>query len=509
MSAVESSAKPASSLLGDSRVVSWVFLRALGIIYGIAFVSLWVQIVGLVGSHGILPVRDFLATARQYFDNLQFGLDRFRLLPTLAWFNPSDAALVAQCAVGTGLSVLLIAGIAPGICLVALWALYLSLTVAGQDFMGFQWDALLLEAGALAIVLAPWEKRLRPRGVASPSPIAVWLLRLLGFQLMFESGLVKLLSGDQMWRHLTALTVHYQTQPLPTWIGWYAFQLPRWWQVASCAVMFGIELGAPWLVFAGRNGRAAGCALIVFLQILILLTGNYTFFNWLAIALLLLWIDDAMLARLIPNRIWSRLAASHPPVPTLTQSPWRHLAPGLMAAIVIPVSVAQFGEQAGIEPTILAPVRAAGEWLAPFRTINTYGLFAVMTTTRDEIVIEGSDDQVTWLTYEFKDKPGNLYRRPAFVAPYQPRLDWQMWFAALGSVRSNPWFTNLCVQLLEGSPAVLSLLSTNPFPDHPPRFIRAELYDYRFTTLAEHRATGAWWTRTPAGEYFPVSSLRR
>ena len=469
-----------------------LFLRALGVIYLVAFVSLWMQIHGLVGSHGILPVSDLMAAARSYFNAHQIGADRYRLLPTLAWISDADAALTIQCAVGAAAAALVIAGVLTGPCLIVLWALYLSLSVAGQDFLGFQWDTLLTETGALAILFAPWEWRVRPRASLPASPIALWLLRWLGFRLMVESGAVKLLSGDPSWRDLTALTVHYQTQPLPTWIGWYMHQLPGWWQTMSCVVMFAIELGAPWLLFSGRRGRAIGAALVVALQMLILLTGNYTFFNWLAIALFLLWFEDATLAR--PTPVFERR---------------RDLVPAIAAAIVLPISVAQCSAALGWEPIVLAPGVAAAEWLAPLRSLNTYGLFAVMTTTRHEIVIEGSNDQVTWQAYEFPDKPGDLARRPAFVAPYQPRLDWQMWFAALGTAGDQPFFAPFLKRLLEGSPEVLKLLATNPFPGAPPRFIRAELYDYRFTTFAERRATGSWWARTAIGEYVPVISLSR
>ena len=491
----------------DHRLVRRLFLRALGLIYLIAFVSLWMQIHGLIGARGILPAADLMHAAAQFFDGHQIGIDRYRVLPTFAWISSSDAALTIQCAAGTAAAVLIIAGILPGPCLALLWALYLSLSVVGQDFLGFQWDALLLEAGALAIAFAPWERRVRPRGESPPSPIALWLLRLLGFTLMFESGAVKLLSGDPMWRSLTALTVHYQTQPLPTWIGWYAHQLPGWCQTASCAVMFAIELGAPWLLFTGRRGRAIGAALVVSFQVLILLTGNYTFFNWLTIALYLLWLDDAMLVRLVPTSVRRWLTPATLPSGVFVLR--RDLLAAFAAAIVVPASVAQFASSIGWEPALLTPARAVSEWAAPLRTIDSYGLFAVMTTSRLEIVVEGSDDQVTWKAYEFRDKPGDVMRRPRFVAPLQPRLDWQMWFAALGTAPANPWFTRFCSRLLQGSPEVVALLTVNPFPAAPPRFIRAELYDYRFTTIAERHATGAWWARRPVGEYLPISSLGR
>ncbi len=559
----------------------WLFLRALGLIYLIAFVSLWTQISGLIGHDGILPTDQFMSAAQQQCDLQGIGLERFHLLPTLCWFDSSDGFLDFQCAAGAVLALLLIIGMAPVPCLILLWLLYLSLATVGRDFLGFQWDNLLLEAGFLAIFFAPWQlwprvaatprrrnvdampsspllrlifhlQQLWQRGVAAtfcdggvattspPSRIALWLLRLLLFKLMFSSGCVKLASGDPNWRNLTALTFHYQTQPLPTWIGWYASQLPLWFQKLSCAGMFGIELGAPWLIFAPRRIRFFGGAAIAFLQILILLTGNYTFFNWLTLALCLLLLDDFALKKFAPavlrrhltissrpdcdtvcnvggasvpaSLLGSSLAPTTMPLdsrPSTLDKPlrWPRFVTIPLAVVVAGIYLFQVSLLFGVRPVWFYPVAVANAWLEPFRTFNTYGLFAVMTTERREIVVEGSNDGVNWLPYEFKYKPGDVNRRPAFVAPHQPRLDWQMWFAALGDYRQNPWFVNFCLRLLQGSPEVLALLEKNPFPNHPPRYLRAGFYDYRFTSFAGRRATGAWWKREPLGEYLPVVSL--
>ncbi len=526
----------------------WIFLRGLAVIYLVAFVSLGTQISGLIGHDGILPADQYVAAVRQQCDLQGIGWDRFHLLPTFCWFNASDGFLHFQCAAGVGLAVLLIIGVAPAPCLAWLWLLYLSLVTVGRDFLGFQWDNLLLEAGFLALFLAPLQ--LLPRrfpGEAPPSRIVLWLLRLLLFKLMFSSGCVKLFSGDPHWRDLTALTFHYQTQPLPTWIGWYAQQLPLWFQKASCAGMFAIELGAPWLIFAPRRLRFCGGAAIAFLQILILLTGNYTFFNWLTLALCLLLLDDFVLARFIPAALRrdstigtrpdydavcdvggasslsrpavipaSRLVSSlAPPATALDPRPstpvkhfcWPRFITVPLAVVVTILYLFQISLTFNARPAWFYPVAIADAWLEPFRTFSGYGLFAVMTTERREIVVEGSDDGVTWRPYEFKYKPGDVNRRPAFVAPHQPRLDWQMWFAALGNYQQNPWFVNFCLRLLQGSPEVSALLAKDPFPDHPPRYLRAELYDYQFTGFAERRATGAWWKQERLGEYLPPVSL--
>ena len=324
---------------------------------------------------------------------------------------------------------------------------------------------------------------------------------------MFSSGCVKLFSGDPNWRNLTALTFHYQTQPLPTWIGWYANQLPLWFQKASCVGMFAIELGAPWLIFAPRRIRFCGGAAIAFLQILILLTGNYTFFNLLTLALCLLLLDDFILVRWIPLKLWPSSDSVTRHLPLVTRWRWFRFITVPLAVLVAILYLFQVCLTFGARPAWFYPVAVADAWLEPFRTFSGYGLFAVMTTERREIVVEGSNDGVKWLPYEFKYKPGDVNRHPAFVAPFQPRLDWQMWFAALGDYRQNPWFVAFCLRLLQGSPDVLALLETNPFPNHPPRYLRAEFYDYRFTTLAGRRATGAWWKREPLGDYLPAISL--
>jgi hypothetical protein len=400
-----------------------------------------------------------------------------------------------------------------------LWLLYLSLATVGRDFLGFQWDNLLLEAGFLVIFFAPLQWLPRAAHETPPSRIFLWLLRLLLFKLMFSSGCVKLLSGDPNWRNLTALTFHYQTQPLPTWLGWYANQLPLWFHKFSCAAMFGIEIGAPFLIFAPRRIRFLGGAALVSLQMLILLTGNYTFFNFLALALCLLLLDDFILQKFAPRRAFgtpntvsarteNKAKRAEPVLGAPGCRRWPHVITIPLAVVVIIISLFQVAAMFDARSGLWFPAAYLDAQLAPFRTINSYGLFAVMTTERREIIVEGSNDGTNWLAYEFKYKPGDVTRRPGFIAPFQPRLDWQMWFAALGSPRQNPWFENFCERLLQGSPEVLALLEKNPFPGKPPRFIRAEFYDYHFTNADERHATGAWWRREFLGEYLPPVSLR-
>lgn len=479
----------------------WLFLRLLGVIYLIAFVSLWVQIQGLVGSNGILPAHEYLDAVRE-----QTGAERYRLLPTIFWVNASDSFISWVCESGAFLSLLLVMGILPGPILLVLWSLYLSLVGIGQQFLGFQWDTLLLETGFVAIFFAPWQVWPNFERESPPSRAFLWLLRWLLFRLMFASGLVKLMSGDATWRNLTALTYHYETQPLPTWTSWYAHQLPLWVQQSSVAVMFVIELLVPFLIFAPRRLRLFACGALVGLQVLILATGNYTFFNWLTIVLCLLLLDDTFLRRWLPRQIVAKSDRDEGPEAKQPRARvgFLRFVTGTIAGVIFLLTVMQSASMFVVLP---APAQQVLSWIAPFRTINNYGLFAIMTTERPEIIIEGSQDGQTWLAYEFKWKPGNVERRPSFVAPHQPRLDWQMWFAALGSYHNNRWLINFMVRLLEGSPEVLALLADNPFPDAPPRFIRAVVYDYHFTTFESAQPDGAWWQREIKSLYTPVLSL--
>jgi hypothetical protein len=512
---------PRSSIHSPSPhlLTRWLFLRLLGLVYFIAFVSLWVQVGGLIGSRGILPAADFLQAV-----HAQIGTESYYLLPTLFWFNAGDTALQLVCGGGVLLSLLLVAGIAPGPILLLLWVFYLSLTVAGQDFLAFQWDNLLLETGFLAIFFAPWQLWPKLSNESPPSLIWLWLLRWLLFKLMFSSGMVKLLSGDPTWRDLTALKYHYETQPLPAWTSWYAHQLPGWFQKSSVAGMFVIELIVPFLIFAPRRLRLVACAALVGLQLLIILTGNYAFFNWLTIVLCLLLPDDTFLRRWLPERWKAKFAA--PEIiergsnglngffsrlyPIDPANPCSHLfirskqiISLALAASIFLISSAQMVQMFMPLPQ---PVRQILTWVAPFRTFNNYGLFAVMTTTRPEIIIEGSNDGETWQVYEFRWKPGDPQRPPTFVAPHQPRLDWQMWFAALDIYQNNPWLVNFMVRLLEGSPDVLALLGHNPFPNAPPRYVRAMLYLYHFTDFSTAQPDGAWWQREQRLQYAPVLS---
>jgi hypothetical protein len=463
-----------------------VFLRLLGAIYLIAFISFGVQAAGLIGSNGILPVAEIMTGVRAYYGALAYWL-----FPTVLWINASDAAIAAVWIAGAAVSVLLFVGIAKRPACAVLFVLYLSLVTAGQVFMGFQWDGLLLETGFLALLLGR-------------SRIGVWLMRWLLFRLMFMSGAVKLLSGDLAWRNLTALRYHYQTQPLPTPLAWYAHQLPAPIQATCAVIMFFIELLAPLFIFFPRRVRFAGAIILVAFQLAIFLTGNYTFFNLLTVLLCLVLLDDARIARWFPRRFVDRITGKPHAMPP---SKARRILVTTVAVYMAVMGAAELmGRLFGVEPQ---PVARLMNIIAPLRIVNGYGLFAVMTTTRPEIIIEGSNDGVNWQEYGFRWKPGDLRRGPRWVQPYQPRLDWQMWFAALGDYQENPWTLRLVYRLLQGSPEVLGLMGRNPFSSAPPRYVRALRYEYRFTTFAERRQTGNWWHRELLGPYLPSLTVEQ
>ena len=475
------------------------FLRALGLTYLIAFVSFWVQLDGLVGANGILPVSQFLSAAQE-----QLGTRALSVLPTLCWINSSDTFLHLMCGSGVVLSLLLIFEIAPAVCLCGLFAFYLSLTMAGQTFLSFQWDILLLETGFLAIFFAPW--RLWPKGAQPPvSGVGLFLLKLLLFKLMLMSGVVKLTSGDDSWWNLSALDYHYWSQPLPTMFAWWADKGPEWFKHFSVAFCLVVEIVVPFFIWAPRRLRLIAFGLLVFLQLAIAITGNYCFFNLLTIALCLLLIDDVAW----PGRVAP--ASGSPPVIRPLRTLWLRLQI-VAGAIVLLITLPLNGWliYTAFKPDVEwpRPIVLLYEPIEAFRMVNGYGLFRVMTKDRREIIVEGSADGVEWQPYEFKWKPGDVGRAPGWCAPHQPRVDWQMWFAALGRPQQNPWFVRMVVCLLQGKKEVLQLLERNPFPAKPPNFIRASFYRYRFTSLQEHRATGAWWKREDLGEYLPPVSLR-
>jgi predicted DCC family thiol-disulfide oxidoreductase YuxK len=566
-------------------LTQWVFVRLLAVVYAIAFGSLTVQVTGLLGAHGVLPVGDYFKAVAE-----SAGGARYVFVPSVFWMNYSDGALVGVCWAGVAIAVVVMAGFFERAGLAILFVLYLSLSSAGQEFLSFQWDSLLLEAGFLAIFLGN-------------ARVVVWLFRWLLFRLMFMSGAVKLLSHDKTWRDLSALSFHYWTQPLPNRISWYMEQLPEWFQRMSTAFVLGVEVGIPFLIFAPRRLRIFGAKWLLILQVLIFLTGNYTFFNLLAMALCVFLFDDrsferswwtgrkpvqttlstrrGIVERLGGKRwrlgtersvpVFARWWMGRKPVLTTLSSRggileglggkrwrlgteksvpvfarwwmgrkpvqttlstrggileglggkrwrlgtersvpvfarWEKAVVALMTGVVLTIGLGRMIETFAREP--VEPLHSIVKYTAPLEIVNSYGLFAMMTTARPEIIVEGSMDGDTWRAYSFRYKPGDLGRAPRWVEPHQPRLDWQMWFAALGNYRENPWFVNFAVKLLEGSPEVRGLLEADPFGGKAPQYVRAVLYEYSFTDAEERRRTGNWWKRDAKGLYLPAVGLK-
>ena len=476
-------------------LVRWLFFRLLGVVYLSAFISLFFQLSGLVGSNGILPASNFLEAL---MNNL--GAKAFWFFPTVAWLNVTNIFLHGIALLGAVLSLFLIFGMTRTRLLAALWFLYLSLFTIGQVFLSFQWDILLLEVGFLAVLL-------------TLSLNVIWLFRWLLFKFILMSGAVKLLSGDIVWRNFTALNFYYQTQPLPTSFAWYMHQLPEWFQKLSVGFTFFVELGIVFLIFAPRRLRFIAAFFIILLQIVIALTGNYTFFNFLTIILCVFLLDDTFLSRISPKKFAERIVKRFSPriIPGPGQFALATIAFALVFLSILQMNLMFFG-------SLPSPAQGMLRIMQPFHIVNTYGLFAVMTTSRPELIIEGSNDGEYWQEYEFKYKPGNLKKQPGFVAPHQPRLDWQMWFAALYAQRAlesgseegkyNLWFINFMSRLLQGSPQVLDLLAKNPFPESPPRYVRALLYEYQFTDFDTRRREGTWWKRELKEVYLPPLSLQ-
>jgi hypothetical protein len=460
-------------------------LRGLGVVYVIAFASLRGQVRGLFGRRGIMPLAPELEDlARQ-----ERRRTRWRALPTLLWLGASDRRMLRLCTAGQLSGLALAAGLVPRLSAAAALALYLSFVSVGEPFLAYQWDGLLLEAGWLAVLSAPSGRRLRwSRHDVAPH-LSLMLLRLLVFRLHFESGMAKLRSGDRSWRDGTACFLHYETQPLATPVAPLLHRLPRRFHAASTAAVLALETVVPFLAFGPRRARRLAFAALEGLQAVIAATGNFAFFNLLTGALTLSLLGGRGGARPRWGRP-SRAAALQELGAELVgafqlSDLLRHLSPGSRPPEAL----------AGLERRT-----------APWHLTGSYGLFAVMTYQRLEIVIEGSADGRVFRPYELPHKPGEVRRAPRWIAPWQPRLDWQLWFAALAPV-PPPWFPRLLQRLLEGAPEVVSLFAGNPFPEQPPRMVRALIYRYRLADAATRRATGAVWKRQLLGLYYPLVAL--
>ena len=467
------------------ELVTWIFLRCLGIIYLAAFTSLGFQVIGLAGSRGIVPLSIFLEKALSIL-----GSSAYFRIPTIFWFNSSDIILQIACLAGIFFSLAIILNVFLRTSLLLSYIFYLSLYYAGQTFLTFQWDLLLLECGFLALFLP------------TRSILIIWLYRWLAFRFMFLGGAVKIISRDPTWDNLTALQYHFETQPLPTPLAWYFHQVSESILMSMTALTLFIELIIPFLIFLPRKIRFIAGNLFIIFQVFIILTGNYNFFNLLAIAFCLFLFDDAALKWLLPMKLREKIAGTkHICIVPVKNT----MVALLITCFVLSVSLTQMYKLFINDPP--AAITNYVKIISPFNIINTYGPFAIMTTRRVEINIEGSNNGEVWHEYKFKYKPDDIDKPPRWIIPHQPRLDWQMWFAALSNHKHHPWFSNLVYRLLHGSPEVTRLFKYNPFPDKPPLYIRASAYEYHFTKPSIRKATKEWWTRQYLGNYFPVTKL--
>ena len=464
----------------------WLFLRALGLIFFSAFYSLAFQIQGLIGPRGVLPAGRFLSEVASMVP----GAARFYYVPTALWLGSGSGALTVLVWGGLAASILLTLNIWPRATIAACAIFFLSFITAAQEFSSYQSDGMLLEAAFLSLFFAP--RGLHPGLGADcpPSRASLFLLRWEWFRIYFESGVVKLLSGDEQWRNMTAMDHYYENGPLPTWIGWYAHQLPHGFHAATAVVTLAVELGLVWLAWLPRPFRLTCFAVVTALQAGIILSANYAFLNYLVLVLGFLLLDD---------RICARLGLRQPEASPVRPLPrWRLVSAAVVLAWIFWATLTPFLLSQG--PRFL---RAPASALGPFRIANQYGLFAVMTRARYEIEFQGTLDGRTWIPYPFRYKPQDPAQAPGIYAPYQPRFEWNLWFASLAPWQQNPWVVNAEVRLAERSPAVLALFRRDPFGGTPPQAVRTVLWQYWFTDRAARRATGMWWRRELLGEWAP------
>jgi hypothetical protein len=487
----------------DRLIPRWLFLRGLGLIFFTAFCSLVFQIRGLIGPSGVLPASDYLQAVAHAFGHFS----RFWYAPTLLWFSSGSQMLVSLCWVGMVASILVVLNICSRGMFVVCFLCFLSFVSAAQDFSGYQSDGMLLEAGFISIFFAPPGFRPGLGGTHPPSRASLFLLLWEWFRIYFESGVVKILSGDPQWRHFTAMDEYYQNGPLPTWIGWYVQHLPHGFHAATAYATLAMELGLVWMIFLPRVWRIVLCFIVTLWQIPVILTANYTFLNYLVLLLGVLLLDDRCFSRFGHSQLSAASLGDGERAEKSAVQRFRSAFHVLKLSLsVLMLSWLFYATTAELVwifrsvPLPNSPVVA----LEPFRIANQYGLFAVMTRGRYEIEFQGSDDGQNWVAYPFRFKPQDVNKPPAIYAPYQPRLDWNLWFASLGSWREYPIVPNTEVRLLENDGDVLALFAGNPFPQAPPQQIRAVLWQYWFTSMAEKHATGRWWRREFLGLYAPT-----
>jgi hypothetical protein len=465
----------------DYWLTRLVFQRGLALVYLIAFLVAANQFVPLLGERGILPVPRFVEQVP------------FSASPSLFFLAPTDRAFTAAAWIGVALSLLALSGLSEkrgwllsGLTWGAMWVLYLSFVNVGQIFYAFGWETMLLEAGFLAVFLGDAR--------TEPSLVVVFLIRWMLFRTMLGAGLIKI-RGDSCWRDLTCLYYHYETQPMPNPLSWYFHWLPK--AVHRFGVVFNhfTELVVPFAYFAPQPIAAIAGLLTIFFHLWLAASGNFSFLGLLTIVLAVPTLDDRLIGRLLGRLRPPELASPRP---------HRYAVMGLAVLVAF----------LSIQPALnlVSPAQAMNTSYDALHLVNSYGAFGSITRPRYEVIVSGTEDAAVgpgtvWREYAFKAKPGDPHRRPPQIAPYHLRLDWLMWFCGFTPWYQEPWFANFVAKLLQNDEKTLSLMDGNPFPDRPPRFVRAQLYEYRFTTPAERRKTGAWWSRELRGPYFPAVSL--
>jgi len=494
----------------------WIFLRALGLIYFSAFYSLLFQIKGLLGPKGILPAGEYLQAVSGAIHSQQFWF-----APTLFWFGSSDRALMLVCWLGLIASIFVALNIWPRAMLAVCFVCFLSFVSSAQDFSSYQSDGMLLEAGFISLFFAPPGFRPGLARANAASRLSLFLLRWEWFRIYFESGVAKLASGDRAWRQFTAMDDYYQNGPLPTWIGWYVAHFPHWFHASTAFLTLAVELALVWMLFLPRRFRIVCFCIVTPFEIGIILTANYTFLNYIVLSLGFLLLDDRFIEWILPRRIRKFLdrndrkdrksappAVAGAPTESLYARWSRLLAPLPMTIAAICLGLVAYVTTAQLLwmfiPALPLP-EAPARWLEPSRIANRYGLFAVMTPARLEIEFEGTRDGKTWIAYPFRYKPQDLKKAPGIYAPYQPRFDWNLWFASLGSWREFRFVIWTEERLLTSEPGVLELFAKNPFAGgEPPKRVRAVIYQYWFTDAKTKREQGTWWRRELLGEYAPA-----
>ncbi len=473
----------------------FMILRVLGIVYAVAFLVAINEIIPLIGSNGLLPVGIFLQQVRDALGSTTAG---FLRLPSIFWFVHSDTALLAAAWIGFALSCVVVAGYANAPLLTILWFLYMSIVHAGQDWYGYGWEIQLMETGFLAIFLCPLID-MRPFPKRAPPFQVIVLFRWLIFRIMLGSGLIKI-RGDEIWRNGTALYHHFETQPIPGPLSrWFHF-LPHSFLKAGVWFNFLGEFIAPLFVFWPRIARQIAGSVIALFQVSIILSGNLSFLNWLTIIPALACFDDRFWGRLLPRGLVRKAENA--------------------AKIAVPSRAIKITAWAVTIVVVLLSVRPALNLLSagqimntsydPLEIVNTYGAFGTVGQERLDVVFEGTADedpeQARWKQYIYKGLPVALDKRPPQIAPYQLHLDWQMWFAAMGSPDEYTWTFNLVWKLLHNDRYTVSLFAGNPFPGTPPRYVRAVLYRYSFATPGNPE--GLWWNRDRLGLWLPAMSAK-